>query len=254
MNEFSIHLGDWKKHTENLSRIERDIYLSLIMEYYDKEHPLRLDVDRLMRLQGIRSDEEKDAFQFIISEFFYVTDNGYENDYLAARLQAIYEKSDAALLNQLSRWLKEYGPKGKHEDRIKFDDKIQELSDLHTKAIRSYNDGNSKLYERIENLYDRYTIAILPITHNPLPITQETASAAGDEFAIPEKLPDELLDIGFQAIANISPIAYEIEFPLEWDRFRTHKSSADIPDCIGLTKAWLKWMTHPATCERLDIK
>ena len=132
-----------------------------------------------------------------------------------------------------------------------YSNEMQELVDLEGLTI---NPDKSRQYLDENGSPPADSCILYPDSGSLKPDSLSAASSAVQTFKIPENLPEELLDIGFQAIAKISPVAYDIEFPLEWDRFRTHKSSTDIPDCTGLANAWLKWMTHPATCERLSIK
>lgn len=94
MNYFELHLGDYAAATAHLSLIEDAIYSRLLRRYYLQEEALPADVKQVARLAGARSQEELEAVQAVLDEFFTLTDTGWHNkraDEEIARYQAKIE-------------------------------------------------------------------------------------------------------------------------------------------------------------------
>ncbi|WP_019658940.1 DUF1376 domain-containing protein [Stenotrophomonas hibiscicola] len=79
MNYFELHLGDYAAATAHLSLIEDAIYSRLLRRYYLQEEALPADVKQVARLAGARSQEELEAVQAVLDEFFTLTDTGWHN-------------------------------------------------------------------------------------------------------------------------------------------------------------------------------
>lgn len=78
MNYYQHHIGDFNSATRFLTLVERALYRDLIEMYYDTEKAIDAsDFDRLARRLLCRTDEEKTALQFVLSEFFELVDNTY---------------------------------------------------------------------------------------------------------------------------------------------------------------------------------
>lgn len=80
MNYYPHHIGDFNSATRHLTRIERSVYRDLLDLYYDTEHPVVKDMDKLCRLIIARSNEERTAVEQVLNEFFTETDNGWFHD------------------------------------------------------------------------------------------------------------------------------------------------------------------------------
>lgn len=78
MNLYLRHIGDFNNATRHLTRVERSVYSDAIELYYDTEQPLQcVDTVALERRLLCRSDDEKQALQAVLAEFFVLTDAGY---------------------------------------------------------------------------------------------------------------------------------------------------------------------------------
>jgi len=104
MHFYRYNIGDYRKDTGHLSLVEHGIYRALLDTYYTEEHPLCADDAKLMRTHGIRTQDEKDAYQNVINDFFFKTERGYEHDRCNTELGLIYEKSDKARVSAEKRW------------------------------------------------------------------------------------------------------------------------------------------------------
>lgn len=80
MNYFEHHIGDYAEATAHLSFAEDAAYSRCIRKYYAKEKPLPADVKAVQRLIGARTEEEKDAVETILNEFFVLAEDGWRNE------------------------------------------------------------------------------------------------------------------------------------------------------------------------------
>ena len=72
---YKFHLGDYITHTTHLSDAEDLAYRRLLDLYYMSEKPIPLDTQAVSR--KIRLD--LDITESVLSEFFEITDEGYQN-------------------------------------------------------------------------------------------------------------------------------------------------------------------------------
>jgi len=79
MNYYPHHIGDFNNATRDLDRIERSVYRDLIEYYYDTESPIPEDFDYICRKVLAKSNEERSAVEYVLKEYFTLTDKGYEN-------------------------------------------------------------------------------------------------------------------------------------------------------------------------------
>lgn len=150
MHYYPFNIGDYRKDTSRLNFLEHGIYRLLIDEYYLNESPLNPDLNFLYREFGIRTQEEKDCINYILGKFFVLDKNGYSHYGCEKVLKKIYDKSDKARKSVEARWSR------KNTDVPKNDTDVQQSNTDVPK-----ND----------------TTDILPITHNPLPITHINTQA-----------------------------------------------------------------------------
>jgi len=167
MHYYPFHIGDYRKDTSRLNFIEHGIYRLLIDEYYLTEHPLISDKTRLMRSCGVRTKEEIDAFEFIIDEFFVLTDDGYLHYGCEKVLKKIYGKSESARNSAKIGWEKR-----------------------RANALKS--DANA--LESDANALKSDAFSMLPITHNPIPkdIEADASSNKGNQVADIQSLYNQI--------------------------------------------------------------
>lgn len=144
MHFYPFHIGDYRKDTGRLNFLEHGIYRILIDEYYLSEMPLNSDKAILIREFGIRTIEEIEAFEFIISKFFTLCEDGYHHYGCDKVLNKIYDKSDKARKSAEALWAKK-------------------------RANASKKDANACKSDANASKSD--AVSMLPITHNPIPIT-----------------------------------------------------------------------------------
>ena len=80
MHYYDHNIKDFNNATRHLTRVERSLYRDLIELYYDDEQPIDASsFDRLARKVQAHSNEEKEALQYILDEFFFLVDGVYRN-------------------------------------------------------------------------------------------------------------------------------------------------------------------------------
>lgn len=75
MHYYKFNVAGWAKDTSHLSLKEEAIYLRLINFYYDNEKPIPLKTHLVLR--KLRMDDESEAVNIILEEFFTKTKNGW---------------------------------------------------------------------------------------------------------------------------------------------------------------------------------
>ena len=99
MNKSSKHWyprysGDYRAKTAGLSLIQHGAYTLLLDEYYNTEKPLPANASVLHRICSALAQDEKDAIDFILVNFFTKTDDGYKNKRVEEELAKRVDISD----------------------------------------------------------------------------------------------------------------------------------------------------------------
>ena len=139
MHYFQFNIGDYARDTAHLTEMEDLAYRRMLDLYYRAEGPLPSSIDEIARLIRMRSHTASIAI--VLQDFFAECADGYRNQRADQELRSIYEKSAKAKASANARW-------NKNKDLQKPD------------AMRTHSEGNAD--------------GMLPITHYPLPITQDT--------------------------------------------------------------------------------
>jgi len=108
MNFYPFNIGDYRKDASHLSVIEHGVYRQLIDSYYKNEGPLLADDAKLMRTHNIRTNQEKEAYKQIISEFFILDEKCYRHYGCDKVIDKILCKSAKARASAEKRWEREY--------------------------------------------------------------------------------------------------------------------------------------------------
>lgn len=69
---YNFNINDFNASTRHLSHLERALYRDLIDMYYQNERPICDDFDNLCRKLIAKSDEEKQALQNVLNDFFVI--------------------------------------------------------------------------------------------------------------------------------------------------------------------------------------
>ena len=99
MNYYEHHLGDYVKKARHLTMLEHGAYRMLLDLYYIHEQPLPADLKAVQRKAGARTDEEKEAVETVIREFFTLQDDGWHNSKCDKEIAKARARIDAAQEN-----------------------------------------------------------------------------------------------------------------------------------------------------------
>jgi uncharacterized protein YdaU (DUF1376 family) len=102
VNYIELHLGDYAKDTRHLSLLEHGVYMMLLQIYYGDECPI--DDAKKYRLVSARTEEEREAVDTILSEFFTLIDGKWVNARAERELEAYRQRSESARDRANKRW------------------------------------------------------------------------------------------------------------------------------------------------------
>jgi len=133
MNFYPFHIGDYASATRHLSWIEDAAYRRLLDVYYVKEEPLPLDVRQVYRLVVASTDEQREAVDVVLGEFFICMEDGYHHTRCDAEIQCANEKKNKASQSAQERW------------RIARDKELalQQESNGNAQAMRTHEDDDA---------------------------------------------------------------------------------------------------------------
>jgi uncharacterized phage protein (TIGR02220 family) len=146
MHYFKINIGDYARDTQHLTDMEDLAYRRMLDLYYKLEGPLPSDANEIARLIRMRSHSE--CIAVVLQDFFILTTDGFRNNRADQEMEVIYAKSEKAKKSADARWKK-----------------IKELEDANAMRTQCEVDADD----------------MLPITHYPLPITEDLLSCQQDD-------------------------------------------------------------------------
>lgn len=97
MNYYERHLGDYAKDTSHLSILEHGVYGILLDRYYSTE--AGIPADQAYRVARARTEEERQAVDAVLEEFFSLEDGVWINSRAEAEIDKARVKIDAAREN-----------------------------------------------------------------------------------------------------------------------------------------------------------
>ena len=91
---FPLYVKDYLTKTAHLTALEDGIYLRLLMHLWQQPKcQTANDLPRLMRLMRLRTDEEREALEMVVCEFFNVKDSVLYSKRLSLEFQKANELS-----------------------------------------------------------------------------------------------------------------------------------------------------------------
>jgi uncharacterized protein YdaU (DUF1376 family) len=121
---YDHNIADYRKDTGHLSITEHGIYRQMLDSYYLDEKPLCIDHAKLMRSHCVRTADEVQAFENVLSDFFIRTDKGYIHKRCDVVIAAYHAKSTKAGESAKARW-----------DRVR--------AEKDANAMRTHSEGNA---------------------------------------------------------------------------------------------------------------
>jgi len=106
MHYYEHNIGDYRRDTGHLTLLEHGIYRSLIDTYYLTQQPLFSDIAKIMRAHCVRTADEQKALENVLSDFFVLTERGYEHKRCEEGIEGYTEKSAKSKKAAEARWSK----------------------------------------------------------------------------------------------------------------------------------------------------
>jgi len=160
MHYYQHSIGDYRRDTTHLSLLEHGIYRQFLDTYYLSESPLCANHAELMRTHSIRNADEVQAAEFVLKDFFTLTEFGYVHKRCSVEIELYKAKSDSAKASADTRWAKHRESKNNNLAGIK--------CETDANALRTQSEGNANHK---------------PLTNNHKPIEkQKNSSPDGSQF------------------------------------------------------------------------
>ena len=106
MNYYEHHLGDYVRDTVHLSMLEDAAYRRLLDAYYAREKPLPADVKECCKLARAQSKQEREAVEYVLREFFFLSDAGHTQARADREIARFKDKQEKARRSANARWSK----------------------------------------------------------------------------------------------------------------------------------------------------
>lgn len=174
MNYYKRHIGDYAAATRHLSLLEHGVYTMLLDVYYTSEKALPADIRSVQRLVGAKGDDEREAVQIVLSEFFEQTPDGWHQTRCD---EEIHNKQVKAEANQVI---------GRMGGRPK------EITDSVIPESQTVPEQTKTVSEGFQAQKPNGTQAN---SHKPIASNQEGESAPGKPAAVPTCPHLELIDL-----------------------------------------------------------
>ena len=104
MNFYAFHIGDYASDTRHLTWLEDIAYRRLIDLYYIREEALPLDMRQIYRLIVASTEEQREAVDTVVFEFFEKTERGFVHSRCEAEISAANDKKNKASQSAQKRW------------------------------------------------------------------------------------------------------------------------------------------------------
>jgi uncharacterized protein YdaU (DUF1376 family) len=208
VNYYQYHITDFNNATRHLTRVERSIYRDLLDIYYDTEKPLQADLGRLARRVIAVSDEELQALEFVLSEFFILDGDVYRQE-------------------RCDREIEE------------FHTKVNKKIEAGRASARARSKAASKQkVTGVEQVLNVCSANVeLPSTHNPVPITKPKeycAEPSGSPPPVEENAVALLPTNRYDSAGEQFPVTQSL-----FNEFQNAYPSVDVPQQLGAIRAWL---------------
>jgi uncharacterized protein YdaU (DUF1376 family) len=173
VNFYPFHIGDYASATRHLTWAEDAAYRRLLDVYYVREAPLPLEKRQVYRLVLASSEDQREAVDTVLGEFFELTDVGYSHKRCDLELAAAKEKSAKAAQSARARW---------------GDLKQQEVAMPVASSAHTDRTANASL--EVSERTKEACVRDAPKT-NPKTITKEEGKPSSAAYAPPEWVPLE---------------------------------------------------------------
>ena len=102
MQWFKFYPGDFGRDTASLSLAEKGAYMALMSAYYAEEKPLPSKPEKLYRIAGAHTPDEKKAVMSVI-DYFYLEDGAYRHKRIDAEISKAAKRAQQNRVNAARR-------------------------------------------------------------------------------------------------------------------------------------------------------
>jgi uncharacterized protein YdaU (DUF1376 family) len=99
MYYYSFNIGDYRKDTVHLSRLEHSIYRDLIDWYYLDESPIPLETQSVSRRLRLATEEESNALLAVLQDFFLLSEDGWRHKRIDSEIAEYHAKCETNRTN-----------------------------------------------------------------------------------------------------------------------------------------------------------
>ena len=99
MHYFQFNIGDYRKDTVHLSRLEHSIYRDLIDWYYLDEKPIPKETQSVSRRLRLVSQEEQNALIAVLQDFFICSEDGWRHKRIDQEIQDYHDMCQTNRVN-----------------------------------------------------------------------------------------------------------------------------------------------------------
>jgi len=118
MHYYQHNIGDYRRDTVHLSLLEHGVYRQLLDMYYLSESPIPKETQQVIRRLSARTQEEINAVEIILNEFFELTEDGWNHKRCDEEISEYQHKSHVS---------RENGKKGGRPKSIPEPEKTQQV-------------------------------------------------------------------------------------------------------------------------------
>ncbi len=198
MNYVPFHLNDYAEATAHLSYVEDAAYMRLLRKYYVQEGPFPDDLRAIIRLVAARTEEEREAVETVLNEFFDFVDGQWHHTRCDEEIAKYLDKKRKAAESVNSRW-------SKHR--------------RNADVIRGEQENDTNVQNNDTNVSKPDTDVIHtqePIANSQEPITKGLEKRSRGSRLQTDSLPDDWLEFAKEKRPDLDPLETFAAFRDYW--------------------------------------
>jgi len=141
MHYYQHNIGDYRRDTSHLSLLEHGVYRQLMDMYYLSESPIPRETQLVFRRLSARTNDEQKAIEIILSEFFYLTDEGWSHKRCDSEIAVYRDKADTARAIEQEKERVRIEAEKVELDRIAREKDRQHIATINRESMQCFIDG-----------------------------------------------------------------------------------------------------------------
>ena len=188
MNFVNFHWGDWARSTQDLTPLERGVYIDLLQRYYQKERPLMHE--ECKRIARAYAPDAQEAMHYVLGEFFIQEGDSYRHERCEIEIAKYRETVEKRVKASKARWSKEKAKKTERNHAAAIDacsTKCNASGYAHADQVQSESNANGMLPNTQYPIPNKEITPVGPLADNPPPEADEPPQTLFE----PEEIPEE---------------------------------------------------------------